>query len=72
MEKIIMTFNGYSEIDKNDLVVVDTEKHEKIDISEMSVEEIIEMYNNGDCYVTFEDTYKATLDGEITISLETE
>lgn len=71
MEKIIMTFRGYSEIDKNDLKITDLNLN-KIDVSEMSVNDILEMYKKGECYVTFDDSYKATLDGEITIELDKE
>lgn len=71
MIKLILDFEGYSEIDKNDLVVerIEDSVMVQVDVSNLSGEEIVEQVKNGDLYINFIKTYSNTLDGSIDLTL---
>jgi hypothetical protein len=74
MEKLVLNFEGYSDIDKNDVVIETinpvTSFMEKVDVSNMTTKEIVEGVKNGIYYINFMETYKNTLDGECILELE--
>ena len=74
MEKLVLNFEGYSDIDKNDVVIETinpvTSFMEKVDVSNMTTKEIVEGVKNGIYYINFMETYKNTLDGDCTLELE--
>lgn len=75
MEKLILNFEGHSELDKNDVVVEqigEDGKMVRVDVSELSGEELIDKIDAGDLFINFEATYANTLDGSIELTLEEE
>jgi hypothetical protein len=74
MEKLVLNFNGYSDIDKNDVVVekinAENGNMERVDVSDMTTKEIIEGVKKGEFYINFMETYANTLDGECSLELE--
>jgi hypothetical protein len=74
MEKLIMAFQGYSEIDKEDLVVekIENGKMVPVDTKEMEIDEITQRIDEGELFVNFVKSYENTLDGSITINVETD
>ena len=43
---------------------------EKVDVSNMTIKEIVEGVKKGIYYINFMETYKNTLDGDCTLELE--
>lgn len=76
IEKLVIVFHGHSEIDKNDIVIteIDDKSGNMIPVNpkELTTNEIIRGINEGIYYVSFEETYAKTLDGEIKIDVEKE
>ena len=65
MEKIIIEYNGWIAVDKNDLKIEDFDGN-KIDTSSLNAKEIKNLLDKGEVILSsFADTYKNdTLDGE--------
>ena len=69
-----MDFKGFSELDKEDLVI--EKPHDNVidgmiavDIEDIPASIIISKLNKGEWFVNFEKTFAKTLDGEIEISI---
>ena len=75
MEKLVLNFNGYSDIDKDDVVLETINEKsgvmERVDVTLLTLKEMVDGVKKGLYYINFEETYKHTLDGEIELELET-
>ena len=75
MEKLVLNFSGYSDIEKNDIVIerINSESGnmEKVDVTNMTSKEIIKGIKKGEFYINFMETYANTLDGDCSLELET-
>ena len=78
MEKIIIEYNGWISVDKNDLKIqsINDKSGDLVDIdtSKLSAEEVVKLLKNGDVIIeSFGDTYKNNaLDGEDDFSFDVE
>jgi hypothetical protein len=67
-KRITVEFNGYIEVDKDDMVVNtindSTGKFEPVDTKQYTEEELLDGFRVGHFYLDFKATYEKALDGE--------
>lgn len=67
-KRITVEFNGFIEVDKDDMVVNtisdETGKFEPVDTTKYTEEEILDGFRVGHFYLDFKATYEKALDGE--------
>lgn len=76
MIRFSIDFNGYIEVDKNDLAIntinEETGKFELVDVSKLSADEIKSGIINGTYYIDFKKCYDKALDGQENYSVDFE
>ena len=74
MEKICIDFEGFISLDKNDIKITSIDEKTgcmiPVDVTNLSVKEIIDGYKKGNYYISLDDNFKFALDGEENCTLD--